>query len=95
MLRRHHLPPGRRGADSAWLPVLSAGQCCGNALAESFPSAIKGQFPGEDDWPGRTTARHAVTGYIAWYNGTCLHSALRYRAPAGYGAAAGQTTLRP
>jgi transposase InsO family protein len=66
------------------------GQCWDNALAESFFSAIKGELLDDHAWPGRTTARHAVTGYIAWYNGTRLHSALGYRAPAEYEAAARQ-----
>lgn len=63
------------------LPHGRTGQCWGNALAGSFFSAIKGELPGDHAWPGRTTARHAVTGYIAWYNGTRLHSAPGYRAP--------------
>jgi hypothetical protein len=56
----------------------------------SFFSAIKGELLDDHAWPDRTTARHTVTGYIAWYNGTRLHSALRYRAPAEYEAAARQ-----
>jgi hypothetical protein len=39
-------------------------------------------------WPAAVTG--AVTGYIAWYNGTPLHSAPGYRAPAEYEAAARQ-----
>jgi transposase InsO family protein len=66
------------------------GQCWDNALAESFFSAIKGELLDDHAWPDRTAARHAVTGYIAWYNGTRLHSALGYRAPAEYEAAARQ-----
>ena len=49
------------------------GQCWDNALAESFFSAIKGELLDDHAWPDRTAARHAVTGYIAWYNGTRLH----------------------
>ena len=47
-------------------------------------------FPGGHAWPGRTNARHAVTGYTVWYKGNRLHLALRHRAPAEYEAAARQ-----
>lgn len=35
-------------------------------------------------WPTRAMARRAVIDYIAWYNGTRLHSTLGYRSPAEY-----------
>jgi transposase InsO family protein len=57
---------------------------------KGFFGVIKGELPGDHAWPGRATARHAVTEYIAWYKGTRLHSAPRYRAPAEYEAAARQ-----
>jgi putative transposase len=66
------------------------GQCWDNTLAESFFSALKGELLDDHARPGRTAARHAVTGYIARYNFTRLHSALGYRAPAEYEAAARQ-----
>jgi transposase InsO family protein len=34
--------------------------------------------------PTRAAARSAITEYIAWYNGTRLHSTLGYRPPAEY-----------
>ena len=58
------------------------GQCWDNALAESFFSAIKGELLDDQAWPTRATARSAITEYIAWYNGTRLHSALGYKPPA-------------
>jgi putative transposase len=56
-----------------------------NALAESFFARIKGELPHRQQWPTRAGARCAVVEYIAWYNGTRLHSALGFRNPAEYG----------
>ena len=67
--------------------ILSAGrtgQCWDNALAESFFSSLKGELTGTRTWPTRSGARRAVVEYIAWYNGTRLHSSLGYQSPAGY-----------
>ena len=52
-----------------------------NALAESFFAALKGECLDQQPWPTRTAARRATVEYIAWYNGTRLHSALGYRTP--------------
>jgi hypothetical protein len=60
------------------------------SAASSLFNAIKGELLDDRAWPDRTTGRHAVTEYIAWYNGTRLHSALGCRAPAEYEAAARQ-----
>jgi transposase InsO family protein len=62
------------------------GQCWDNALAESFFSAIKGELLDDRSWPTRAIARHAVTEYIGWYNGTRLHSTLGYKTPAEFEA---------
>jgi transposase InsO family protein len=35
-------------------------------------------------WPTRAGARRTVVEYIAWYNGTRLHSSLGYQSPADY-----------
>ena len=35
-------------------------------------------------WPTRAAARRAIVEYIAWYNGTRLHSTLGYRSPAEF-----------
>jgi transposase InsO family protein len=66
------------------LSVGRTGQCWDNALAESFFSSLKGELTGTRAWPTRAGARRAVVDYIAWYNGTRLHSALGYRSPADY-----------
>jgi transposase InsO family protein len=57
------------------------GQCWDNALAESFFASLKGECLDQQPWPTRTAARRATVEYIAWYNGSRLHSALGYRTP--------------
>jgi transposase InsO family protein len=57
------------------------GQCWDNALAESFFASLKGECLDHQPWPTRAAARHATVDYIAWYNGTRLHSALGYMTP--------------
>jgi transposase InsO family protein len=66
------------------LSVGRTGQCWDNALAESFFSSLKGELIDERSWPTRAGARRAVVEYIAWYNGTRLHSTLGYLSPADY-----------
>jgi transposase InsO family protein len=57
------------------------GQCWDNALAESFFASLKGECLDQQPWPSRAAARRATVDYIAWYNGTRLHSALSYMTP--------------
>jgi putative transposase len=64
--------------------ALSAGrtgQCWDNALSESFFASIKGELLDLRARPARAMARQAIVEYIAWYNGTRLHSTLGYRSP--------------
>jgi transposase InsO family protein len=60
------------------------GQCWDNALAESFFASLKGECLDLRPWPTRAWARRATVDYIAWYNGTRLHSALGYQTPDEY-----------
>ena len=60
------------------------GQCWDNALSESFFASLKGELIDTRPWPTRATARRAIVEYIAWYNGSRLHSTLGYRSPAEY-----------
>jgi putative transposase len=57
------------------------GQCWDNALAESFFASLKGECLDQQPWPTRAAARRTTVDYIAWYNGTRLHSALGYLTP--------------
>jgi putative transposase len=57
------------------------GQCWDNALAESFFVSLKGKCLDQQPWSTRTAARRATVEYIAWFNGTWLHSALGYMSP--------------
>lgn len=72
------------------LSVGRTGQCWDNALAESFFASLKGECLDPQSWPTRTHARRAIVDYIAWYNGTRLHSALGYLTPNEYEHPAGQ-----
>jgi transposase InsO family protein len=66
------------------LSVGRTGQCWDNVLAESFFSSLKGELIDTRAWPTLAGTRRAVVEYIAWYNGTRLHSALGCQSPAGY-----------
>jgi transposase InsO family protein len=60
------------------------GQCWDNALSESFFASLKGELIDLQPWPTQDMARRAIVEYIAWYNGTRLHSTLGYRSPAEF-----------
>jgi transposase InsO family protein len=70
------------------------GQCWDNALAESFFASLKGECLDQQPWPTRTAARRATVEYIAWYNGTRLHSALGYRTPDEFETATDQESIK-
>ncbi|HZC71521.1 MAG TPA: integrase core domain-containing protein [Jatrophihabitans sp.] len=75
------------------LSVGRTGQCWDNALAESFFASLKGECLDRQAWPIRTSARRAIVDYIAWFNGTRLHSALGYQTPNKFEAATGKESL--
>ena len=58
------------------------------ALLMADPISLVDQRKGElidtQACPIRASAYRAVVEYIAWYNGTRLHSSLGYRSPADY-----------
>jgi transposase InsO family protein len=66
------------------LSVGRKGQCWDNAVAESFFASLKGELTDTRTWPTRASVSRAVVEYIAWYNGTRLHSTLGYRSPADF-----------
>jgi transposase InsO family protein len=70
------------------------GQCWDNALAESFFASLKGECLDQQPWPTRAAARRATVEYIAWYNGTRLHSALGYRTPDEFQTATDQESIK-
>jgi transposase InsO family protein len=66
------------------LALGRTGQCWDNALSESFFASLKGELIDLQAWPTRAMARRAIVEYIAWYNGTRLHSTLGYKTPAEF-----------
>jgi putative transposase len=70
------------------------GQCWDNALAESFFASLKGECLDQRPWPTRAAARRATVEYIAWYNGTRLHSALGYLTPDEFETATGKEVIQ-
>ena len=70
------------------------GQCWDNALAESFFASLEGECLDQQPWPTRAAARRATVEYIAWYNGTRLHSALGYRTPDEFDTATDQESIK-
>jgi transposase InsO family protein len=60
------------------------GQCWDNALSESFFASLKGELIDLQAWPTKAAAGRAIVEYIAWYNGTRLHSTLGYKTPAEF-----------
>jgi putative transposase len=65
-----------------------------NALAESFFASLKGECLDQQPWPTRAAARHATVDYIAWYNGTRLHSALGYLTPTEFETATDEEVIQ-
>ena len=57
---------------------------CACCPASAFFASIKGELPDLQAWPTNAAARRAIVEYIAWYNGTRLHSTLDYRSPAEF-----------
>jgi transposase InsO family protein len=75
------------------LSVGRTGQCWDNALAESFFAALKGECLNQHSWPTRAAARRAIVDYIAWFNGSRLHSSLGYLTPNEYETSPGEKHL--
>jgi transposase InsO family protein len=67
--------------NSVTLSAGRKGQCWDNAVSESFFASLKGELIDLQAWPTRDMARRAVVDYIAWFNGTRLHSTLGYQSP--------------
>lgn len=62
-----------------------AGDCYDNALAESFFSTLKAEFPGYGAFKTRQQAHQSVFDYMErFYNRQRLHSSLDYLSPAQF-----------
>lgn len=60
--------------------VARTAVCWDNAMAESFPSALKNEWLNRMTFATRAEARRAVVKYIdGFYNRKRLHSGLDYR----------------
>jgi putative transposase len=85
-------------ASMARSPVILSsgrtGQCWDNALAESLFASLKGECLDHQPWPTRTAPRRATVQYVAWYNGTRLHSALGYMTPDEFETTTDQKILK-
>jgi len=57
---------------------------CASCPASALFASIKGELLDLQAWPTKAAARRAIVEYIAWYNGTRLHSTLGYRSPAEF-----------
>jgi putative transposase len=61
------------------------GDCCDNAVAESFFATLKLELVYQVQWPTRTAARTAIFEYLElFYNRRRRHSSLGYRSPAEF-----------
>ncbi len=54
------------------------------STSESFFASLRGELIVTQAWPTRAMARRAIVEYIAWYNGTRLHSTQGYKTPAEF-----------
>ncbi len=80
----------RRLADHGITVSMSrTGDCYDNALAESFFGSFKNELVDDARWLTRRPARSAIFDWLeVFYNRQRLHSALGYRSPVAFEAAA-------
>ena len=58
------------------------GDCCDNAVVESFWGTLKNELADEMDFDTRVEARRAIFGYIeSFYNLRRRHSSIKYSSP--------------
>ena len=91
----HHSDRGIQYASAAYRAVLAqhgmtssmsrAGNCWDNAVVESFFATLKTELAATAQWPTRTSAQRALTGYIDhWYNPQRRHTTLGFKSPIQY-----------
>ena len=61
--------------------IGSVGDAYDNALAESFVDSFKTELIADRVWTSRSQLELAVVEYVAWFNNTRLHEALKDRPP--------------
>jgi len=78
-------PPTRTSPRTARSPCPSGVRAsAGTTPWPKASSPRSGELIDTQAWPTRAAACHAIVEYIAWYNGTRLHSILGYRSPADF-----------
>lgn len=67
--------------------MIRRGDCCGNAVMESFFGTLKTELIHRQTWPTRASARVAVHDYLELlYSRKRMHSTLGHRTPAEFEA---------
>jgi putative transposase len=89
----HHSDRGRQYAGEDYQRVLQRHgitcsmsrkrNCWDNAPMESFFATLKLEI-GDNRWPTRSAAAHAIAKYITYYNTQRIHSTLDYLTPVQY-----------
>ena len=91
----HHSDRGVQYASEAYQHLLAehgiepsmsrTGNCCDNAVTESFFSTVKRELTHHESYASREEARRSLFEYIeVFYNRQRLHSTLGYRSPVEY-----------
>lgn len=88
---------GKRCKEAGVRPWMgSVGEACDNAMCESLFATLECELLDRRRFAPQAEARMACFRSIeGWYNSLRLHSALGYRSPMAYEAAAEDVTVEP